>query len=274
VRKLPKVVGVFGASALAYGFQVWLIQYFNRNAYGGVIPSAGVLVGNHKWDSLSSMGATVQALLEANGGIRGTLAAYGRFLISDSWRGILFTAPWVALSPGFWLAELPLTFSFSLRGTNAVFWNYYSAPFIAFFWTFLIKHLASKVSIRWPLAVVVLSLLNGSESLMISLPNQEAVAIRQEVGDLSKLMEPWSGKGVVMPPLLPFVALSKVISDRFPGGSNEEARVDFYFLTKNVTSYGIPMEDLRSKIMSLRSMNSGFILVGESSSLILFKRVK
>ncbi len=272
VRKLPKVMGVFGASALAYWVQVWLIQYFNRNAYGGVIPSAGVLVGNHKWDSLSSIGATVQALLEANGGLSGTLAAYGRFLISDSWRGILFTAPWVALSPGFWLAEIPLTFSFSLRGTNAVFWNYYSVPFIAFFWIFLIKQLASKVSIRWPLAVVVLSLLNGSESLVITIPNAETLAIRQEAGACSKQVESLQGKGVVLARLIPFVPLSKVISDRLPGSSEEEARVGYYFLTKDLTSYSIALPDLKAKIESLKRPDSGFRILCETDRVILLGR--
>ena len=272
VRKLPKVMGVFGASALAYGLQVWLIQYFNRNAYGGVIPSAGVLVGNHKWDSLRSIGATAQALLEANGGLSGTLVAYGRFLISDSWRGILFTAPWVALSPGFWLAELPLTFSFSLRGTNAVFWNYYSVPFIAFFWIFLIKQLASKVSIRWAWAVVVLSLLNGSESLVISIPNAETMAIRQEAGDCSKRVDSFQGKGVVLARLIPFVPLAKVISDRLPGSAEEEARVSYYFLTKNLTSYNIALSDLKAKIESLKRPGSGFRILCETDRLILVGR--
>ncbi len=270
-KKIQLAVSI-GLSAIFYGIQVKLIQYYNLHDNGGIIPATGTLVGNHKWTGFSSIIETGNTLIAMNGGIGGTLKAYGHFLISDSWRGLLFAAPWLVISPAFWVAEFPLSFSFSLRGTNAVFWNYYSIPFVAFFWILAGNSIVAKKNLRWPLAILILSLLNGSESLVIQIPTSKLLAYRAEASSYDAIISKLPNNGVVIARLIPFVPLKKIISDRFPGTDLEQNQVQFYFLTKDRTSYNIQMDELRARYQDLKMPSSGFQVLKETEHMVLFAK--
>ncbi len=273
-RRWKVICLVFSLTLLTYLIQIRLIHDFKYWAHGAWVPESGPIGGRQKWDSLSGILQTAEALLAANGGFGGAIKNFFSFVISDSWRGVLFAAPWVAFSPGFWISELPLALSFSLRGANAVFWNYYSIPFVAFFWIFVLQSLMGKISARWPLTVLVLSLLNGSEGMVLNIPSVKILRFRDEAAEFQRLIEAEKGEGVVLARLLPFVSLNRVVSDRLPDSSENEARVSFYFLTKDLTSWNIPIDVLNAKIAELRRSGSGFVVAKETPEIILFLRAR
>ena len=272
-QKKSKLFVVLLFSGIAYVIQLYAIHFFKHSHTMGVVPEVGPLIGGHSWDSPEAIINTVRAFLDANGGLLGSVIGLLKFITSKGWIEILFPAPWLILSPGFWISELPLVFGFSLRGANAILWNYYSAPFMSCFWLFLIHSLNKKrKSILWPILVLILSLLNGSESIVLKIPKKTIFDLRTEAASYQAGLSQLSKNGVVVARLLPFVPLYKVISDRLPFSTEDKSQVDFYFLTKTYSSYNITLNDLHLQIEQLRQPNSGFHLVKETENLILFVR--
>jgi len=271
IRNYGKISLVFLVSVIGYIVQMKLIQYFSSHPGQGMIPLSGPIAG-HKWDGAGSISMAAKALLEKNGGLFGSIEQFFRFLISDSWRALLLQSPWCVLSPGFWLAELPLAFSFSLRGDMAVFWNYYSAPFIAFLWMFAAKSLQNKNS-RWGMALLFMTLVNGSEGVHLNFPRENLANLRNEAIGFNEELNRVTGKGVVLARLIPFVELKKVISDRLPASDSEKATVDFYFLEKERGNYNVPVESIQAQVSKLRDPNSGFKVAKETGQLILFTKI-
>jgi hypothetical protein len=269
-HSLVRMTGTFGIGMLAFLAQLKLVPYFSRHPMGALVPKYGPLVEGHTIDGFSSILETAEALLSRNGGFFGTSIVFGDFLVSGSWLGLIRNAPWVTLSPGFWLAELPLAFGFSLRGDHAILWNYYSMPFVPFVWVFAAKFLRGK-SARWSLAALILSLTNGSESLRLYFPTKELVEYRAEAKSFSQELTSIQSTGIVPSNLIPFVPINRIISDRFPPDTQSEAKVDFYFLPKNVDQYGMSQHEIEAKVSNLMAGNE-FLKVRESKNFILFKR--
>ena len=266
-----RTIITFGIGLAGFFLQLKIVPYFVSHPLDAFVPKGSPIMEGRNIDGVHSIFEIAQDLFSKNGGTSGTIGAFFGFLTSGSWLGLIRNAPWITIKPAFWLSELPLAFGFSLRGENAILWNYYSMPFVAFIWTFGASFLRGK-PVRWSLAILIFSLTNGSEGVRLYFPNKELLDYRAEAKSFAEEIRSFEGVGVVSSNLIPFVPIHKVISDRLPARSNDEAKVQFYFLPKDRDQYGLSAVQVNDKVNKLSS-NPEFQKVRESRTLVLFKRV-
>lgn len=161
-----------------------------------------------------------------------------KFLTSGSVRDLWWAAPWILGARYFWVLLLPGLLAFSIRGDQAVFWNYYSAPYLVGLWLAIAltptpKWLERWLSVRlegWKLTpgflVLLLSLLNGSESLSVQVPSNALLNLRAEVKALLvenavAVSAAPARSAVVSSMLLPFFDLRSVRTNVLPSSPQE-----------------------------------------------------
>lgn len=214
-----------------------------------LIPNGPFMGAKANWTDWKSILEISKYLIDLNGGISQVILNYFHFLTSSSFLDIIKNAPWVALSPMFWASILPLAFVFSLKGAQAVLWNYYSAPFLGVTWPIIAANKFSQRP-RFIWILFFLSMIRGSGSMNILIPKETTRELIQCAETASKLI-PNSGFGLVAGNLIRFAPFDRIISDRVL--EFERPEVTFVLSPLKLSKWGLNKESQAKLLENIKS---------------------
>lgn len=241
-----------------FALQIAAVAHWSSGAWGPhdwqglsiVIPKGSDLFHGAHWGTQLERTRIVERLVRDNGGLLGCLASFARFLVGRPFLSLVIFAPWVIAQGRFWLCMLPLCAAYSLLGSPALLWNYYSAPFLATFWLSaardsvpLSKSSSALGRLGWVLGA---ALLFGSGGIEYFVPRSEIHDLRDQVPKLARCLEHVNGMGMVTAPLLPLIDRdllwrTSVWTDRIPSTPAEWSRTRYALFTPIIGRFEVPL---------------------------------
>lgn len=214
----------------------------SNTPFSVLIPDGPFLGAKGNWSDWKSIQSISKYLIELNGGLIGTLKNYFHFLTSSSFLDLFKIAPWIALSSTLWISLLPIAFVFSLKGVQAIFWNYYSAPFLGIVWPIIVAlPFTQRPRIVWIL--LLLSMVRGSASMNILFPlttTRELISCAEQA---SKQI-PKNSVGLVSGNLIRFTPFQQILSDQVLAWDDTQLRSSIQFVLSplGLSKWGLSKE--------------------------------